>query len=1525
MTFTPLSKLSQSGLKNTLVGCAYFICVVMTLLLSPGHEAGVTVYPPPGVALGLLLAFGYGVMPGLVLGVFASMLLLGQSSLAWSGNSTLGMLGLSLAALVQATFAYFALREVFSKRPMELVNVRDIALFVIVGGLLSTVIMPTLGFVILSSMADNTLEPSGSLWFNWWVAEAIGVIFFVPFVFCFCQRDSQVWRLRRLPLSIPLFLAPLVLGVILAMLQGLERNSVERQLQSLSQSIQRDLTLALMRSEENILSLGRFYTNRGNVSDEEFQDFASHLMNKDVYTMAVSWNPLVRRDVLESYATAVGASRGQDFTVRPLVDLPAVQGQLPDWAVVIENIFPKELEAKVLGADMSVEPTRLAVLRHALWSRQIVASAPVKLANYEYPSETSSLLVNPVYQAKAVSGGVDQVSFPNGFTVMVLNITRLLKDVMAQQVNQDVRVSLSDITEGQEKTFAILNHASQLADGNFENRTSFAVAGRIWQLSVHPSTDFLATNEALISRWFSYLSLPIAITLLFFLLSVSSRNYLVRREVADKTALLESIRATQAAYVESRPLSDVIAEMLPKLRASSEAVLVAHVTLKDQSDQLTDLQVLSLDCDEQFSEGVPGHLRNAYVRHVLSSLEMRNSLLMKESVSACTSNEREGLSLVCPWNNGQGREALIFLLDHRVPTRDLSQLEALREALESTALAINEREQNELFVQDLKEKTALLENAEHVLKIGTWKLDHVTHEYRFSNEVYRLLGIDPATGTIEPDDFLAVTHQEDRNALFTAYRKSIKENKAVTQVKHRIVNPVTLEVRHIQESFQHHYDESGKLCSSTGISVDITDQVQREQQLIAQAERAQAQRTAIAELSFDTLSPKHSLTSQFEMIAQRVSQVFDVSRVGVWLFSADRSVLECKALTSQGQLVKADSSTVEYERYPSYFEHMMQHGSVAVDDVQSAESMRELLADYLPERDISSLLDVGIINDGILVGVLSMEHIGEQRQWRTDEVLFASTIAALIGQSLEAYERTELLKQLVKQRSEQEKILNAMVDSVVSIDHNGTILSANDATFKLFGYAPFELIGQNVSMLMPSEEAAQHQSHLRRYQKNGQARIIGKGREVYARRRDGERFPIRLSVAELDAGDPDARLYVGAIHDLTLEQKQRDQIQRTQKMDALGQITGGIAHDFNNILGVMLGYTEMLREFSVDMTDQQKKYIQQIEMGGERAKALIKKMRSFSTKDSSELKVVSINQCLRDAHLMIEKAITTRNTLSFDFASDLWATSLDQSDFENVVLNLSVNAMHAMPHGGTLCFTTWNLFLGEIEADSMGLKEGDYVCLSVRDTGEGMTPEVKERIFEPFFSTKGERGTGLGLAQLYGFMKRSSGAVNVYSELGEGTEFKLYFPKAQEELKQASNTKRQSVESLGGHECVLVVDDEESLREVIAEKLRLSGYQVIEACDGVEAMQLLKQHDDVKAVISDIIMPNMDGVQLANLIGESYPELKIILCSGFSDMLHDQLNDQSLFQKRLVKPFNFQELLQRLRALLDQTLGTLNS
>ena len=133
------------------------------------------------------------------------------------------------------------------------------------------------------------------------------------------------------------------------------------------------------------------------------------------------------------------------------------------------------------------------------------------------------------------------------------------------------------------------------------------------------------------------------------------------------------------------------------------------------------------------------------------------------------------------------------------------------------------------------------------------------------------------------------------------------------------------------------------------------------------------------------------------------------------------------------------------------------------------------------------------------------------------------------------------------------------------------------------------------------------------------------------------------------------------------------------------------------------------------------------------------------------------------------------------------------------------------------------------------------------------------------------------------------------------------------------------MESLGGHECVLVVDDEESLREVIAEKLRLSGYQVIEACDGVEAMQLLKHHDDVKAVISDIIMPNMDGVQLANLIGESYPELKIILCSGFSDMLHDQLNDQSLFQKRLVKPFNFQELLQRLRALLDQTLGTLNS
>ena len=397
----------------------------------------------------------------------------------------------------------------------------------------------------------------------------------------------------------------------------------------------------------------------------------------------------------------------------------------------------------------------------------------------------------------------------------------------------------------------------------------------------------------------------------------------------------------------------------------------------------------------------------------------------------------------------------------------------------------------------------------------------------------------------------------------------------------------------------------------------------------------------------------------------------------------------------------------------------------------------------------------------------------------------------------------------------------------------------------------------------------------------------------------------------------------GIIQDITerkLAEKEKEDLQRelqqVQKMDALGKLTGGIAHDYNNMLGVITGYAELLKG-ALDKQPKLAKYAHQIHYAGERSAKLTKKLLAFSRQKTPEANSLNLNMLLLKQKHMLEKTLTVRIKLVLNLEKKPWLIWLDDSDMEDAILNMSINAMHAIEGNGQLTIQTSNQKINQMDAQALGITPGDYVLLSITDTGCGIDKETIERIFDPFYSTKGESGSGLGLSQVYGFVQRSGGVIKVDSEPGQGTQFTLYFPRY-----HASGDAEQSAEdypaaTFTGNKTILVVDDEPALLNLTGEMLGLNSFNVICAESAKQALNIL-QHESVDVLVSDIIMPDMDGYQLAAIVKEKYPSIKIQLASGFSDERNMDKIDESLRQNLLLKPYNSQALLQRIRELLNE-------
>lgn len=414
-------------------------------------------------------------------------------------------------------------------------------------------------------------------------------------------------------------------------------------------------------------------------------------------------------------------------------------------------------------------------------------------------------------------------------------------------------------------------------------------------------------------------------------------------------------------------------------------------------------------------------------------------------------------------------------------------------------------------------------------------------------------------------------------------------------------------------------------------------------------------------------------------------------------------------------------------------------------------------------------------------------------------------------------------------------------------------------------------------------------------------------------RPDGELIWLR-GTSTPERMEDGSTLWNGIFIDITERVHADEIIRRTQKMDALGKLTGGIAHDYNNMLGVVLGYAELLKE-KLGGQSKLEGYVKQIMHAGERGAKLTKKLLAFSRNKSADIEKLDINILLQEEQHMLEKTLTSRITLELRPEQGLWMVCLDESELENALLNIAINAMHAIEGNGCLIIETGNEIINSADAERLNLEPGDYVRLAMIDNGCGMDEATREKIFDPFYSTKGERGTGLGLSQVYGFVNRCGGTISVDSMPGQGSRFTLYFPRYRGEGHHQDAAEVKSNTSLKGMEAILVVDDEIALLNLTCEILEQQGYQVFRAECAKDALVIMaSEHIDL--LVSDIIMPDMDGYTLASRVQELYPHIKIQLASGFSGDEHLDQVDENLSKNLLQKPYDSQTLLERIRDLL---------
>jgi PAS domain S-box-containing protein len=422
------------------------------------------------------------------------------------------------------------------------------------------------------------------------------------------------------------------------------------------------------------------------------------------------------------------------------------------------------------------------------------------------------------------------------------------------------------------------------------------------------------------------------------------------------------------------------------------------------------------------------------------------------------------------------------------------------------------------------------------------------------------------------------------------------------------------------------------------------------------------------------------------------------------------------------------------------------------------------------------------------------------------------------------------------------------------------------------------------------------------------------------RRYERELLKARRSAEEANAqlGELNRTLETRVAQEVQERLRAEDALRQAQKMEAVGQLTGGIAHDFNNMLAIVLSALGLLERRLQHGNADVEKYVLAAREGANRAVALTQRLLAFSRRQALSPQPLSANRMVSDMSEILRRTIGETIRLETVLAAGLWKVHADANQLENAVINLAVNARDAMPDGGRLTIETANSHIDDTYANEHGVAPGQYVMVAVTDTGAGMTPGVLEKAFEPFFTTKGVgKGTGLGLSQVFGFVKQSGGHIKIYSEPNHGTTVKIYLPRLYEDSEIPKAVIESELKLGRQDEVILLVEDDAQVLDLSGQMLRDLGYGVLEARDGAEALRMLEQHPEVCLLFTDVVMPDMNGCELAEIAARRRPDLKTLFTTGYTQnaIVHNGVLKAGVHL--LPKPATVEQLATKVRAVLD--------
>jgi PAS domain S-box-containing protein len=543
-------------------------------------------------------------------------------------------------------------------------------------------------------------------------------------------------------------------------------------------------------------------------------------------------------------------------------------------------------------------------------------------------------------------------------------------------------------------------------------------------------------------------------------------------------------------------------------------------------------------------------------------------------------------------------------------------------------------------------------------------------------------------------------------------------------------------------------------------------------------------------------------------------------------------------------------------------------------------------------------------------GVLVVQSYREDVRFgeRDKEVL--TFVSQQLASAIDHKRHEEALRQ---SESRYRSLVQSAVYGIYRSSVDGRFLDVNPALIHMLGYDSAEEVVKLDPQREVFVEPAEHERLLQEFQRTG----CLDSAEVRWKRKDGSVITVRLSgraATELDEADQALEIIA---EDITERRALEDQFRQAQKMEAVGRLAGGVAHDFNNLLMVVSGYTEVLME-ALDQNDPLLVKVQAIQQAADRATTLTRQLLAFSRKQLLELKVVDVNSIVADMERLLRPLIGENIDLTTKLTPNVGHTRADAGQLEQVIMNLVVNAKDAMPDGGRILIQTSEADPDTARREHSLIEPGTYILLSVSDTGAGMDRETQSRIFEPFFTTKEKgKGTGLGLSTVYGIVKQGGGYIFAQSEPGCGTTFRIYLPRVADPA-DSPRVDKHAQAAAGGSETVLLVEDEESVRELVRETLKTRGYTVIEASDGIAGMRVSEEYQgNIEILITDVVMPGMSGRELAKRVAAARPNIRVLYLSGYTEdaIIHEgALEPGTGF---LQKPFTLQVLARKVREVLQ--------